>query len=35
MAKLAIKIRPDVAFAAAGRIFLYVGTQQLFRGDVF
>lgn len=31
MAKLAIKIRPDVAFAASGRIFLYVGTQQMLR----
>ena len=28
MLKLAIKIRPDVAFAASGRIFLYVGTQH-------
>ncbi len=33
MAKLAIKIRPDVAFAASGRIFLYVGTQQMLRQD--
>ena len=28
MTKIAIKIRPDVAFAASGRIFLYVGTQH-------
>lgn len=36
MAKLAIKIRPDVAFAASGRIFLYVGTQQMLRrGRIF
>ena len=34
-AELAIKIRPDVAFAASGRIFLYVGTQQMLRRDVF
>lgn len=34
MTKLAIKIRPDVAFAASGRIFLYVGTQQMLRRDV-
>lgn len=35
MMKLAIKIRPDVAFATSGRIFLYVGTQQMLRRDVF
>ena len=35
MLKLAIKIRPDVAFAASGRIFLYVGTQQMLSRDVF
>ncbi len=35
MTKIAIKIRPDVAFAASGRIFLYVGTQQMLRRDVF
>ncbi len=28
MTKKAIKIRPDVAFAASGRIFMYVGTQH-------
>ena len=28
MTKLAINKRPDVAFAATGRIFLYVGTQH-------
>lgn len=35
MTKLAIKIRPDVANATLGRIFLYVGTQQMLRRDVF
>lgn len=35
MTKIAIKIRPDVAFAASGRIFLYDGTQQMLRRDVF
>lgn len=34
MTKIAIKMRPDVAFAASGRIFLYVGTQQMLRRDV-